>query len=217
MSEQIGNSVVLGASREGGTGWAIAEALAGKENHVTVAARSRQGIERLASKIGGTAVACDATVETDVARLLDAVVAAHGPLDSAVLVAGEGVIGNIDDMPQAEFERCMQLNFYAPVYFLRHAARRLRDGGSIVLMTSIAATNPWQGYFAYGSAKAAVHTLVRYAALEYAPRRIRVNAVCPGPIETVEAVERLRGNPSRIASRRPASGSCRKDARSSRT
>ena len=85
--------------------------------------------------------ACDATVETDVARLLDAVVAAHGPLDSAVLVAGEGVIGNIDDMPQAEFERCMQLNFYAPVYFLRHAARRLRDGGSIVLMTSIAATN----------------------------------------------------------------------------
>lgn len=196
MNECHGNTLVLGASREGGTGWAIAEALAKDGHHVTVGARSREGIERLAARIGGTAVACDATVETDVARLLDAAVAARGPLDAAVLVAGEGVIGNIDDMPRAEFERCLQLNFHAPVYFVRHAARRLRDEGSIVLMSSIAATNPWQGYFAYGAAKAAVHALVRYAALEYAPRRIRVNAVCPGPIETAEAAERLHRNPN---------------------
>jgi NAD(P)-dependent dehydrogenase (short-subunit alcohol dehydrogenase family) len=195
MTDGHGPVVVLGASREGGTGWAIAEALSRQGRHVTVGARTRAGIDRLAAQIDGTATACDATVEGDVARFVDAAVAARGPLESAVLVAGEGVVGNIDDMPEAEFERCLRLNLYAPVYFVRHAARRLRDGGSIVLMTSIAATNPWQGYFAYGAAKAAVHALVGYAALEYAPRRIRVNAVCPGPIETAEAAERLRRNP----------------------
>jgi 3-oxoacyl-[acyl-carrier protein] reductase len=179
-----GKAVVLGASREGGTGWAIAEALGRAGMHVCVGARRHAGITRLASRIGGEAVVCDATVEDSVAAMAAAAVrAGPGPLDTAILAAGEGVLGSIDGITQAELERAVSLNFMAPVYFIRHMVRCMRDGGSIVLMSSIAATHPWPGYFSYGSAKAAVHSLVKYAALEYASRGIRINAVCPGPIQ----------------------------------
>jgi NAD(P)-dependent dehydrogenase (short-subunit alcohol dehydrogenase family) len=186
MTDSRKRAVVLGASEEGGTGWAIAEALAAREFYVTVGARRREGIEKLAAVIGGRAIPCDATVEEDVARFV-AQAASDGAIDCGVLVAGAGVQGLIDDIPLDTLARCMKLNFDAPFYFVRHAARHMNPNGSIVLMSSIAANNPWLGYVAYGCAKSAVQTLVRYAAMECGPRGIRVNAVCPGPISTPAA------------------------------
>jgi NAD(P)-dependent dehydrogenase (short-subunit alcohol dehydrogenase family) len=182
----MNNAVVLGASKEGGTGWAIAEVLAKQGLKVTVGARRRAGIDKLAQAIGGTPVTCDVTSESQVEAMAE-VAAGNSPIDTAILAAGEGVRGNIDSIAESELQRSLALNLLGPVYFLRHMARRMKDGGSIVLMSTIAATNPWPGYFAYGCAKAAVQTLVKYAALEYAPRGIRVNAVIPGPIQTPTA------------------------------
>lgn len=193
MSERRKTAAVLGASEEGGTGWAIAQALAARNFNVVVGARRREGIEKLAAEIGGRAIACDATVEDDVAAFC-AGAAAEGGIDCAVLVAGAGVQGLIDDIPAETLAHSMKLNFEAPFLFVRHAARQMNDDGSIVLMSSIAATNPWHGYVSYGCAKSAVQTLTRYAALEYAPRGIRVNAVCPGPIST-PAAGRLLDHP----------------------
>ena len=186
MTDRQRRAAVLGASEEGGTGWAIAHALAAQGFVVTVGARRREGIEKLAVEIGGTALTCDATVEEEVARFCAAAGQASG-LDCGVLVAGGGGQGTIDDLSAQALADCMKLNFEAPFYFARHAARAMNDNGSIVLMSSIAATNPWSGYVAYGCAKSAMQTLVRYAALEYGPRGIRVNAVCPGPISTPAA------------------------------
>ena len=180
------HAAVLGASEEGGTGWAIAIALDRGGFGVTVGARRRAGIEQLAKQIGGVALVCDATIESEVeAFVLDAT--KEAPLNSAVLVAGSGIRGMIDDLSADDLDYCLKLNFNAAFYFIRHAARMMRDGGSIVLISSIAATNPWPGYVAYGAAKSALQTLVRYAALEYGARGIRVNAVCPGPIATPTA------------------------------
>jgi NAD(P)-dependent dehydrogenase (short-subunit alcohol dehydrogenase family) len=187
VADDRSHAIVLGASKEGGTGWAIAEALAPHCSHITVGARSLQGIGRLAEMIGGKAIACDVTVEEQVETFVKQAVAAGGPVQHAILVAGEGIRGYIDDISEAELRRAFDLNWFGPVYFLRHIARHMREGGAVVLMSSIAATNPWPGYFSYGSAKAALQTLVRYAALEYAPRGIRVNALIPGPIHTPTA------------------------------
>lgn len=186
-------AAVLGASEESGTGWAIAKALQAQGCRVTVGARRKEGIERLADEIGGRSVIADATVEADVERFVAEAVG-DARLDCAVLVAGAGVRGYIDDIAPDVLAHCMTLNFEAPLLFIRHAARKLADNGSIVLISSIAATNPWPGYVAYGAAKSAMQTLVRYAALEYGPRGIRVNAVCPGPIST-PAAQYLVGHP----------------------
>ena len=179
-------AAVLGASEENGTGWEIVKALRAQGAAVTIGARRQEGIARLAAEVGGIAATADATVEAEVARFLDTA-AADGPLDCAVLVAGAGVRGMIDDISPETLADCMRLNFEAPLLFIRHAARRMADNGSIVLISSVAANNPWPGYVAYGAAKSAMQTLVRYAALEYGPRGIRVNAVCPGPIATPAA------------------------------
>jgi NAD(P)-dependent dehydrogenase (short-subunit alcohol dehydrogenase family) len=190
------NAVVLGASKEGGTGWAIARLLSKDYRHLTVGARSRDSLEKLADEINATAVTCDVTDEAQVEALAESAVAAgNGQIDAAVLVAGEGVRGYIDDIAAAELQRALSLNLVGPVYFLRHMARRMSPGGSIVLMSSIAATNPWPGYFSYGAAKAGLQALVKYAALEYASKGIRVNAVIPGPIQTPSASATL-ANPA---------------------
>ncbi|WP_395647672.1 SDR family oxidoreductase [Terricaulis sp.] len=185
-------AIVLGASELGGTGWVTAEALAARGVRVAVAARRVDKAAELARSIGGEAFQCDATREPDVEAFVRAATAAFGaPIDYAVMAAGAGVSGMIDDISDAELRRSFDLNYFASVYFVRHAARVVRDGGAIVLMSSIAGTNAWPGYFSYGGAKAALQMLVKYAALEYAPRRIRVNAVCPGPIQTPAAMSLL--------------------------
>lgn len=186
-------AAVLGASEEYGTGWEIAKALNSQGCFVTAGARRREGLEKLVAEIGGAAVTADATIEADVERFV-AEAAGEGTLDCAVLVAGAGVRGMIDDIAPDALSHCLRLNFEAPLLFIRHAARRMADNGAIVLISSVAANNPWPGFVAYGSAKAAMQTLVRYAALEYGKRGIRVNAVCPGPIST-PAAEYLVSHP----------------------
>src|ERR1700760_2618238 len=109
------NVVVLGASKEGGTGWCVAQRLSQLSDHVIVGARQRPGIDRLAQSIGGTAIVCDVTIEAQVAALADqAATTGRGPIDSAVLVAGEGVGGNIDDIADSDLNRALSLNLIGP-------------------------------------------------------------------------------------------------------
>ena len=175
-------AVVLGASSNGGTGWAVAEKLAAEGAQVVVAARRLGPLEELAEKIGGIPVACDAGDEDQVAALARAAEEAFGTIDVAVNCAFASGLGMIDDLDDAALRHSVDVNFMGQVYFVRHVARSMAEGGSIVLMSSEAAAQPLFGGFAYGCAKAATDSLVRYAALEYGPRGIRVNSILPGPI-----------------------------------
>lgn len=177
------NALVLGASAEGGTGFAIARALASAGAKVTIAARSADKLEALSGKIGARWQVCDAGDTGQIAELARFAAADSG-LDIAVSSAALPVIGSIAELDFAQVEQATRINYYGMLHFLRQTTARMNDGGSVVLISSYSAVQPIHPHFAYACAKAATDCLVRYAALEFGPRGIRVNSVQPGPIKS---------------------------------
>lgn len=107
-----------------------------------------------------------------------------GELDHAVVNAGVPGVGPITEMPFEEWRRVMSVNLDGVFLTLQAALRVMREGGSAVLVASAAGIKPLPGLCAYGTSKAAVIHLAKIAALESAPRKIRVNAIAPGGVET---------------------------------
>jgi len=182
-------AVVLGASAEGGTGWAIAEALAAQGAKVVVGARTAAPLQRLADRIGGTAVVCDAGDEAQVAALAKAALSTYGKLNIAVNSAGLPVMTLVANTTQANLDDAVRVNFFGNVYFVKHMAEAIGSDGSIVLISSMSTTHPVFPHYAYACGKAASDCMVRYAAIEYGPRRIRINSILPGPIKSEMARE----------------------------
>lgn len=170
-------AVVLGASAEGGTGWAIAEGLAAAGAKVVVGARSFEPLKRLADKIGGTAIACDAGDEAQITALRDETVRLHGRIDIAVNSAATPTLSLISQVTPELMQQAVQVNLFGMTYFVRDMAEAMGDGGSIILISSMSATHPIFPHFAYACAKAGTECLIKYAAMEYGPRGIRVNGI----------------------------------------
>jgi NAD(P)-dependent dehydrogenase (short-subunit alcohol dehydrogenase family) len=170
-------AVVLGASAEGGTGWGVAEGLAAAGAKVVVAARTFDPLKKLADKIGGTAIACDAGNEAQITELRDETLKRYGKIDIAVNSAATPTMGLISNATPALMQQAVQVNLFGMTYFVRDMAAGMNDGGSIILISSMSATHPIAPHFAYACAKAGTECLVRYAAIEFGPRRIRVNGI----------------------------------------
>lgn len=163
--------IVGGAS---GIGAATARLLADGGDRVVVA--------DLAAEAPGIRV--DVTDEESVAALLDAVVEQHGRFDGVVNCAGVSTLSPIVDHDAAEFRRVLDVCLTGAFLVLKHAGRRVVDGGALLSLTSLNARQPGTGLAAYCAAKAGLVALTEVAALELAPRRVRVNAIAPGLVVT---------------------------------
>jgi NAD(P)-dependent dehydrogenase (short-subunit alcohol dehydrogenase family) len=137
---------------------------------------------------GAGVVALDVTDEA----AWDQVVDALGPLDALVTCAGIRTRSMIVDTPLAEWERHLRVNVTGTWLGIRAFLRQLgARGGSVVTVASVNATIAVPGQAHYVASKGAIAALTRAAALEGAPRGVRVNCVAPGPIRTPMAAERL--------------------------
>src|SRR3954470_18264281 len=169
MTEQ-GAVVVGGAS---GIGAACAEALRADGCAVVVA-----------DLTDAADVVCDVTSEEAVASLFDGFVTSHGRLDVVVNSAGTSTLAAVVDHDLGEWRRVVDVCLTGAFLVIKHAGRVLGHGGSITSITSLNARQPGGGLAAYCSAKAGLAMLTEVAALELAPRGVRVNAVSPGLVVT---------------------------------
>lgn len=183
MSEH-GVVVVIGAAS--GIGWATARTLAAAGETVVLADLDADGARERAAELGdghlGTAV--DVADEASVAALFDGVLDRFGAFRGVVNCAGVSTLGAITEHDAAEFRRVVDVCLTGAFLVLKHAGRRIADGGALVSLTSLNARQPGTGLAAYCAAKAGLVSLTEVAALELAPRRIRVNAVAPGLVVT---------------------------------
>jgi NAD(P)-dependent dehydrogenase (short-subunit alcohol dehydrogenase family) len=107
-----------------------------------------------------------------------------GRIDHAVINAGIGGAGLISDLEFSEWRRILSVNLDGAFLTMRAALRSMIDGGSIMAVASAAGLKAEPGVAAYGASKAALIQLTKVAAKEAAARKIRVNAIAPGGVET---------------------------------
>jgi 3alpha(or 20beta)-hydroxysteroid dehydrogenase len=140
-----------------------------------------------ATGASGIAVTADVTLDADVAGYVKAGVDAFGGVDILVNNAGiEGVVSPLTSYPEETFDRVIAVNVKGVWLGMKHAAPAIiaRGGGAIVNLSSVAGLGGSPGVIAYVASKHAVVGMTKVAALELASDRVRVNAVCPSPIET---------------------------------
>lgn len=176
-------ALIIGASTPGGIGAVTGARFVRDGARVVVSARRLAEAEAQARSFGATALACDMTDDAQVEALMQAVVARHGKLDVLVIVAGAHASQVVDQLTRETLLRCFELNVVGPASAIKHAARVMQKG-SIIYVSSAAAELNTIGVSAYGATKAAGERLVEVAALEYAPRGIRINTLAPGMLET---------------------------------
>ena len=139
------------------------------------ARREMSGIEVIASDAGDAAAT---------KRLIDEVAAKHHRIDVLFVNAGIARFAPSESVDEKFFDAQFDINVKGAYFVIKHAASVMPDGGSIVLTASVSGSVGGAGSSVYGASKAALRSFGRTFAGELAPRRIRVNTISPGPIET---------------------------------
>jgi NAD(P)-dependent dehydrogenase (short-subunit alcohol dehydrogenase family) len=178
-------AVVTGAAR--GIGRACAAVLAEAGARVWIVDVDEDAGTTAAHAIGGRFVQADVSRAEDATKTIDLVTARDGRIDVLVNNAGVFPMRAFLDVDEALWDRVLDTNLKGAFFFAQAAARHMArgpHGGSIVNVASIDALHPTGRLTAYDASKGGLVMLTRALALELAPLRIRVNAVCPGGVDT---------------------------------
>lgn len=177
-------ALVIGGAK--GIGLAIAEQLSAEGARVFITSRRGEDAQMVAERIGNGAVgiAADAASREDMIDVVAKVREAHGRIDALVLNAGLSEPSQIVNITPEHFDRHFDVNVRGMVFGFQAALPAMTEGGSVVLVGSIAGSAGYAGYGTYCATKAAVRSYARTWTAELAPKGIRVNVVAPGPTDT---------------------------------
>ena len=190
---RLANKVAVISGGGSGIGAATARLFAREGAKVVVTGRRPAPIEAVAAEVDGVAVAGDTTDPAHAAEAVAAAVSTFGGLDLIVANAGIGFGGSAGDVDDEHWQRTLDVNLTGPLVLTRAALPALleRGGGSIVMVSSVNGLVATTDSAAYGASKAGLIGLARSIAVDYGPRGIRANALCPGWVVTPMADEEM--------------------------
>ena len=177
-------AVVTGGSS--GIGLATAKRFVEEGAHVIITGRRENELKEAAASIARnvTTVVGDVSRLEDLDRLYAQVKETHGQIDILFANAGAGTVAPLAAATEAHFDQTFDVNVKGLFFTVQKALPLIKDGGSIILTSSVSNIMGLPGFSAYAASKAAVRSFARSWTLELKNRNIRVNAMSPGPIDT---------------------------------
>lgn len=175
-------AVVTGGNS--GIGFASAKKMKAKGAEVIITGRSAEKVEQAADELGVKGIVADVLDLNAISNLVEEVKAEFGKVDILFVNAGIFAPAPVGQISEELFDNQMGINFKGAVFTVEKFLPILNDGASIINLSSINAYTGMPNTAVYAASKAAMNSYTRTAATELAARKIRVNAVNPGPIYT---------------------------------
>lgn len=183
---KLNQKLALVTGGSSGIGFAIAKELLNEGAKVIITGRNSANLDNAIKELGNNAksfVADTSNVE-QIDYLVNFVRESFGNIDTLVINAGVSKMTPIGQIQESTFDEIMDINFKGAVFTLEKLIPLLSEGASVINISSVSAYSNMSGMSIYSASKAALNSFTRSAAFELAPKKIRVNAVNPGPVET---------------------------------
>jgi NAD(P)-dependent dehydrogenase (short-subunit alcohol dehydrogenase family) len=180
------NKVAVITGGNSGIGLATAKEFHRRGARVVISGRDERTLTEAAASIGDEVLAVRADVSrlADLDKLFARTEKRFGSIDVLFVNAGIAKFGTVEQTTEALYDEIMDINFKGAFFTVQKALPVLKDGGAVVINTSVVSGIAVPNGSVYAASKAALRSLTRTLAAELLGRRIRVNAVAPGPIAT---------------------------------
>jgi len=177
-------AVITGGSS--GIGLATAQEFASEGAHVFITGRRQSELDAAVKQIGNnvTGVQGDVSNLDDLDRLFDIVKKQEGRIDILFANAGGGELLPLGSITEEHFDKTFSINVKGLLFSVQKALALFQDGGSIILNASVAGSKGLEAFSVYSATKAAVRSFARTWTTDLKTRKIRVNTISPGPIDT---------------------------------
>ncbi|WP_340064765.1 glucose 1-dehydrogenase [Ascidiimonas aurantiaca] len=180
LNEKV--AVVTGGNS--GIGYATAEKLKAEGANVIITGRSPERVQKAASELGVTGIVADVSSLSALDDLVAQVKDTFSGVDILFVNAGIFEPAPVGGITEDLFDRIMDINFKGAVFTTQKFLPILNAGASVINLSSVNAYTGMPNTAIYGASKAALNSFTRTAATELAPRKIRINSVNPGPVQT---------------------------------
>jgi NAD(P)-dependent dehydrogenase (short-subunit alcohol dehydrogenase family) len=184
---KLQGKIALVTGGSAGIGLAAAKALVAEGAHVYITGRRQEELDAAVDRIGAqhsTGVRADAGSPVDLDYLFHLIKARSGRLDVIVANAGMYEMQTLADVTEESFDKAFNVNVRGVLFTVQKSLQILSDGASIVLVGSMGGSKGFAGFSVYNATKASVRSFARSWAAELKDRKIRVNVVSPGPVDT---------------------------------
>lgn len=183
---KLQNKVAIITGATSGIGLETAKLFLNEGAKVVLTGRNQEKLDAIRSELSGDflLVKAEASSIEDSDALVSQTVDHFGKIDVLFLNAGVFRLETIEQLSEAIYDEVHNINVKGPLFTIKAANAHFNEGASIIFNTSVVNTKGFPGMMAYASSKAALRSITRTLAAEYGSRKIRVNSLSPGPIDT---------------------------------